>query len=242
MSYPANDDHERLRDDLAAYVLGALGDEERATLEHHLESCDACRERLGWLRPAVDVLPASVEQRTPPESLRESLLTTVRDEANDAGQAHAARSPTRRRWRRRWQGARALRPAVGFAVLLLLAAGVATGFLLRGTDDPEPTFIEAQKPSGLAGDVSATLERQAESATLHVHELPKLDSDEVYEIWVERAGGVEPGPLFVPRSDGTAEAAVPGPLAGAKSVLVTREPRVGSEQPTNPPLLEAPLQ
>lgn len=238
MSNPPNDAHERLRDDLAAYALGALGNEERATLERHLGSCEACRERLGWLRPAVDVLPASVEQRTPPESLRDSLLTTVRDEANDAGQAHAARP--RARWR--WQSARALRPAVGFAVLLLLAAGVATGYLLRGTDDPEPTFIEAQTPSGLAGDVSATLERQAESATLHVHELPKLDSDEVYEIWVERAGGVEPGPLFVPRSDGTAAAAVPGPLAGAKSVLVTREPRGGSEQPTNPPLLKAPLQ
>lgn len=240
MSHPANNEHERLRDDVAAYALGALGDEERAALERHLESCEACRERLGWLQPAVDVLPASVEQRTPPESLRESLLTTVRGEANDAGQAHRARPRARRRWR--WQGARALRPAVGFAVLLLLTAGVATGYLLRGTDDPEPTFIEAQTPSGLAGDVSATLERRAGSATLHVHELPKLDPDEVYEVWVERAGGVEPGPLFVPRSDGTAEAAVPGSLAGAESVLVTREPRGGSEQPTNPPLLEAPLQ
>ncbi len=42
------------------------------------------------------------------------------------------------------------------------------------------------------------------------------------------------------RQDGTASAAVPH-LAGASAVLVTREPRGGSSQPTSAPLLRAPL-
>jgi hypothetical protein len=41
--------------------------------------------------------------------------------------------------------------------------------------------------------------------------------------------------------DGTAEAAVPGPLEGADAVLVTREPRGGSRRPTSAPILEAAL-
>ena len=66
-------DGERLRDDLAAYALGALEPEEASDLERHVDDCESCRRRVEWLRPAVDMLPASVEQRTPPESLRENL-------------------------------------------------------------------------------------------------------------------------------------------------------------------------
>ena len=61
--------------------------------------------------------------------------------------------------------------------------------------------------------------------------LPALPANDVYEVWVERDGSLEPSSLFVPRRDGTAEAAVTGPLDDADAVLVTREPRGGSQQP-----------
>jgi Anti-sigma-K factor rskA len=63
----------------------------------------------------------------------------------------------------------------------------------------------------------------------------------VYEVWVERDGALEPSSLFVPRRDGSAEAAVSASLDGAEAVLVTREPRGGSRQPTSRPLLRADL-
>jgi hypothetical protein len=109
---------------------------------------------LGGRASAASQAGVGIRLETPlvAASLRESLLTTVRGEANDAGNA-PARPPARRSWRWHLQGARSLRPAVGFAVLLLLAAGVATGYLLRSTDDPEPSFIEAQTPSGHRHDV-----------------------------------------------------------------------------------------
>ena len=53
--------------------------------------------RLRWLSPAVDVLPAAVEQRTPPPSLRENLMATVRAEA--APSARRRREPRRERRR-----------------------------------------------------------------------------------------------------------------------------------------------
>jgi anti-sigma factor RsiW len=230
--------HDRLRDDLAAYVLGALEPAEAAEVERHLAGCEACRDRLRWLQPAVDLLPAAVEQRSPPERLRERLLDTVRAEA---GAESPRPAPAREPW---WGGLRglALRPATALAAAVLLVAGVGVGYLVRGSgsDEPEPTLVEARPLSGATG-VSATLEREGDLATLHVHELPPIGPHEVYEVWIGRGGMVEPSSTFVLRADGTAVAAVPGSLEHADSVLVTREPRPGSPQPTTDPLLEVPL-
>ena len=232
MSPDMHDDLDNLHDDLAGYALGALDRDEADRLEAHLEGCDSCRERLSWLYPAVDTLPASIAQISPPDSLRESLMATVIAEAEGATAAPAETSretasrPTRRS---RWAtlGGLALRPAAGFAVVILLAAGIATGYLVRGSsDEASPsTFVEAKPAQGATG-VSATLERHGDSGTLHVNQLPALDRDEVYEVWVQRAGVMEPASTFILGRDGSAEAAVPGPLAGAEAVLITAEPPV----------------
>jgi len=234
-----------LRDDLAAYALGALAGDELTGLEAHLDGCEDCRARLRWLTPAVDVLPATVEQRPPPASLRDNLMATVRAEAAPAASPESATErrpePAREPW---WAGLRGLvmRPAVGMAALILVVVGIGLGWALRGsnTAEPEPQLIKAEAMTHSV-PASATLEVDGDSATLHVHELPAIADDEVYEVWVQRAGVMEPRSTFVLNMDGTAEAAVPGPLEGGQAVLVTREPRPGSRQPTTDPLLSAPL-
>lgn len=248
MSEISRAEHERLREDLAAYALEALSEGEAAELRGHVETCESCRAQLRWLRPAIDLLPASVEQRTPPARLRESLLAAVREEAGaQAGPAHT-RTPTARERRPVWWrslGGFALRPAAALAAVILLVAGLGGGYAIWGGEGESgpparSQFVTPEVPEpGLADAVSATLEVHGSSATLHVQEMPKLDADEVYEVWIDRAGVMEPASLFVLSRDGTAEAAVPGPLTGADAVLVTREPRGGSQQPTNPPLLRA---
>lgn len=231
-------DSERLRDDLAAYALGALPQAEATALERHLAGCESCRDRLVWLRPAVDQLPVAVEQLTPPERVRESLMATVRAEAASAAAAERSR-PEQRSW---WEGLRQtmLRPATGMAVAIVLVVGVAAGYLLRGGNEGE--LIPADAVSASVPSASATLERTGDDAILHVNDLPALANNEVYEVWVQRDGEMEPSSTFVLSGDGTAEAAVPGPLDDADAVLVTAEPRPGSEQPTTEPLLEATLE
>jgi anti-sigma-K factor RskA len=232
-------DGERLRDDLAAYALGALEPEEAADVERHVDDCESCRQRVEWLQPAVDLLPASVQQRTPPERLRDNLLATVRAESASTTEPRAERA--RPSW---WQGLRGLaaRPAVAMAVLIVLTVGVAAGYLVRGAgDEPSAALVSAEGLGPQATQVSATLERHGDSATLHVQEIPALDRDEVYEVWVRRAGVMEPRSTFVLRMDGSAEAAVPGPFDDADAVFVTAEPRPGGPQPTTEPLLQAPL-
>jgi anti-sigma-K factor RskA len=229
-------DPDALRDDLAAYALDALPAAESAVLERHLEECESCRDRLEWLRPAVDQLPVAVEQRTPPESLRRNLMATVRAEAAPA--AAPTPRPARRRW---WQGfgATMLRPAAGLAAVAVLVAVGAAGYALRGGEESE--VVAARAVSAGAPTAAATLQREGDAAILHVEELPELGRDEVYEVWVQRDGVMEPTSTFVLEHDGTAEAAVPGSLDDAEAVLVTAEPRPGSEQPTTEPLLEARL-
>lgn len=244
-------DHEALRDDLAAYALGALPEAEAADLEGHLAECESCRARLHWLTPAVDLLPVTVKQETPPPALGENLMAIVRAEAADAAEEAApvaAPEPARRSaaarqpWWRSLSGF-AMRPAVGFAALILLVAGVAGGYVIRGGSEegPTTTLSRATGIGPAAGEVSATLERTGDSATLHVHSMPKLARDQVYEVWVQRADVMEPKSLFVLSKDGTAEAAVTGPLDGAEAVYVTAEDRGGASQPSLPALLEAKL-
>jgi anti-sigma factor RsiW len=60
--------HDRHRDDLAAYALGALDEDEGEELRAHLEHCDECRQHLRWLQPAVDLLPRAVTSSSPRQS------------------------------------------------------------------------------------------------------------------------------------------------------------------------------
>ena len=50
------DDHERLREDLAGYVLGGLTVDEQHAVEAHLAACPACREELAELDPVPVLL------------------------------------------------------------------------------------------------------------------------------------------------------------------------------------------
>ena len=228
--------HEAYREDLAAYALGALDDREAAELEAHLAECEACRIELRWLEPAVDLLPRSVEQLEPPADLRKRLMATVRAEARDASPTGTEAGVRRRR---AW-GTMIWRPATAVAATGLLVAGGVAGNLVHHPSDSS-SVVAARGVSSAPGSPAGTLERSDGSAILTMSNLPALPADDVYEVWVERDGALEPSSLFVPRRDRTAEAAVPDGLDNADAVLVTREPRGGSRQPTSPPLLRADL-
>jgi anti-sigma-K factor RskA len=227
--------HERYREGLAAYALGALEEPEAAELRRHLADCEACRVQLRWLQPAVDLLPRSVEQLEPPAGLGKRLMETVRAEARDASRA-GIEIAAPRRWRG-W-GALLWRPATAVAAAALLIVGVAGGYLLHQPGESS-SVITARPLPAAPSNLAGTLEREDGSAILTMSRLPALRTNDVYEVWVKRDGTLEPSSLFVPRRDRTAEAAVPGPLDDADAVLVTREPRGGSPHPTSPPLLRA---
>jgi anti-sigma-K factor RskA len=224
-------DHRPFEDDLAAWMLGALEEPEAEAFERHLAGCERCQTALRWLRPAVDTLPASVTQIPPPPRLRGQLLGIVRAEARRASRPHAARR------RLPWLGVP--RPAVAaLAATALVAAGV-LGYGLRGGTDSS-TFQASSSPAAPRAQAELVVEDGA--GTLHARGLPRLKRDQVFQAWIREEGQAEldPSTPFVPDSAGAATASIPG-LEHAAEVMVSREPRGGSAQPTTRPLLRAKL-
>ncbi len=236
MSFQGHAADESQRELLSAYALGALEEPEAAALESHLDGCDACRTHLRWLQAAVDALPASVDQLRPSPSVRAAILAEVNADAAAPPEPEARLArPSRPGWR-----GLLLRPATGFAAAALVVAGV-VGYEIGKPSEPMHTTIQANATSAAApGTVSASLDRVDGSGTLVVSRLPALPDGRVYEVWVQRDGSMEPESTFVLRRDGSQDAAVRD-LDGASAVLVTQEPRGGSEAPTTAPLLRADL-
>jgi anti-sigma-K factor RskA len=222
-------EHDRWRDELAAFALGALEPGEAAELERHLAGCGECRAELDWLRPAVHQLPESVPRAEPPPELRARLMEQVRSEA---GPSQSTASPDRPA---RWTGRRlGLRPLVGLATAALLVAALA-GYAISGGDsggDGTSTVITGNSPG-----VTAQMVRQGETGTLRLANLHQLPPNKVLQAWVQRGKRVVSAKtLFVPNSDGTATATIDG-MDGVSAVMVTAEPRGGSTQPTSTPIV-----
>jgi anti-sigma-K factor RskA len=215
-------DHESRREELASYLLGALEPGEAAELERHLAGCGECRAELDRLRPAVQVLPDSVERRQAPPQLRDRIVSEVR--ADDVARSQAARG-------RRLSIP--LRPALGFATVLLIGIAVA-GYAIRdGDSTSETTTVVAGSPPG----VTVKMVREGDSGTLRLAHLRKLPPGRVLQTWVSRGGQVEAaGAPFEPTPAGTALAAIDD-MSGVDAVMVTAEPRGGSASPSSAPLI-----
>jgi anti-sigma-K factor RskA len=219
-------EHEAHRDELAAYLLGALEPGEAAALEQHLAGCEECRAELEWLRPAVLRLPEAVEAAEPPVGLRARIMAEI--------EADARPEPTVRGFAWKWRSP-GLRPLAGLAVVALLAAAVA-GYAIRdgGEGGSDATTVAVGKPPA----VTAEMVREGDSGTLRLANLRQLPADEVLQAWVQRGERIESAKtLFVPNPDGTATAVIEE-MEGVDAVMVTAEPRGGSEQPTGKPIVE----
>ena len=211
-------DHKRWSEDLAAYMLGALEPGEATELERHLEGCERCREEMRWLEPAVHSLPEAVERQEPSRQLRQSLMAEVRADARPAERPARVRS-------RRW----ILKPAVGFAVVALLVAGVVGYEVGRdggGAEGGASTVVRE------INGMTVKMIQEGEGGRLELAGVPQPPEDKVFEAWVERDGEVEAVPaLIVPDRHGHAETTI-ADMEGVETVMVTVEPRGGSETPT----------
>jgi anti-sigma-K factor RskA len=230
-------DHATYRDEVGAYLLGALSDSERAAFEGHLVDCAECRTEVERLRPAADLLPRSVEQVEPPPTLKRSLMEVVEREAieRDGAPEKERRTPLGERLRRALGGS--LRPALaGAAVVLAVAIGFAVG-QLGGGDEGRSIVAQTTLP-----DASGSLKvHDDDTGTLEVRGMPSLEGDRVYQAWVQRDGMIEPEPTFEVGADGRGVVAVPEDLSDAQAVMVTREPRGGSRAPSEKPILTVTL-
>jgi hypothetical protein len=234
-------DHNGYREEIGAYLLGALTDLERQAFERHVAGCAECRDELERLRPAADALPRSVEQVEPPPGLKSSLMDVVEREAGERSGATAALRPRPRRMR--LPSLAGVRPVlVAGALALGVVAGFGVAQLAGGGEDART--VAATIDEGRLPDASASLRIQGDGedgAILRVNGMPPPGDDRVYQAWVQRDGTVVPQPTFEVRDDGGGAVAVPDDLSAAQAILVTREPRGGARAPSERPLIRVTL-
>lgn len=146
-----DDTHGRWREQLGAYVLGGLSDEEAEEVRTHLRGCARCRAEHADLAPLAaalrDVDPRRIgEEAQPRPELADRVALRVE------GQRRRRSRETTRRWS--LTGA-ATAAAAGFAVVLALAI-----FPLGGGDTPP---APAQEPIEVVEAVAGV---QAEGALI----------------------------------------------------------------------------
>jgi Anti-sigma-K factor rskA/Putative zinc-finger len=217
-------DHAGYRDDVGAYLLGALNDLERQAFERHLTGCSECQEEVERLRPAADALPGSVVQLEPPRGLKKRLMAEVERDLRP------------RRSAPRFSLPRIPRLALAGAVLLL---GLVIGFGVAqlGGDDTRTVTATVAKAMPDAG---GTLDVKGDSATLNLHNMPDLGRARVYEVWLQHGNRLVPARTFEVGGDGVGQVDLHD-VAGAKAVFVTREPRGGSQVPSESPIVSVAL-
>jgi hypothetical protein len=237
--------------DGAIYLLGLLDEQQAKRFREHAETCAICRDELGALRPAVDVLPATVPQLAAPAHVKRSVMAVVHAEARrqdhasrafDAARAEASRDGAARSaglWDRLLPRQSARRPALVLASVALLAGGVAIGALSSSGSGGGATHVISADVT-IAG-ARAALDEDGANNVLTVAGLPQPRAGHVYEVWVKRRGAL-PQPtstLFTPTDSGDATVAVPSDLGAASEVMVTQEPAGGSALPTTSPVIVA---
>lgn len=236
-------DHDAVRDNAGAWLLGALDEDEAWRFNAHLEVCNACRAEVESLRAAAEALPLAAPSAYPPPELKARLMAVVEREARERRAAEERRSgaPATRRARRSWLALPELRPGLAAAgAASVLVAGVAVGVLANSGGGPAPVArtqaiaFDRTKAPGARG----VLVRASDgAATLRLRDMPAPPPGRVYEVWVKRPGGrPQPDALFTVNHDGRGAVALLDRLRGARTLMVTDEPEGGSTVPSSPPV------
>jgi len=230
-------DHEHWADSTGAYVLDALPEPERVQFEDHMAHCRVCREEADELRAAAAALPVSVPPVLPPAGLKARVMAEVDREAALLAAAGAPAEESAPSPRRRWTWL-SFRPVIALGAAAAVAVVVA---LSVGDRNGATTFPASMDHAQVARGAHGELRVRDRSATLVVSGLRPPQEGRVYQVWIKHPGR-DPEPtdsLFTPRADGSATAGVPAALRHGDTVMVTSEPRGGSETPTRAPLISA---
>lgn len=252
--------HDELRQDAAAYVLGALDRDERAAFEAHLAGCAECAAEVRSLRGAADALAGAVPQRTPPPGLRAHVLSSLPN-------APASVVPFPAKKSGGW-----LLP-VAATIFLILGLGMYTVRLQIRLALVEARLEEAMTQTARANQSLADARRVANDAqsamavmaapdvaridlagqapapgararalwsrnrgmVFTASNLPELPEGRVYQVWVVTGPGPVSAGLLTPDANGGGSVyfTTPPDIAQPVAVAVTLEPAGGVPAPTN---------
>jgi anti-sigma-K factor RskA len=243
-------------DDVEAYVLGTLDQDQRRAFEARLAASAGLRERVQAAWSVVWLLAESPNQMEPSARVRTQLLTAVTAERDGATRSAppllvprplAAPPPRPRRSLARswatWVAAAAIVCAVGLGGWnALLQQQVQQLQAQRERDEAAlQTLIAADRFWTMRGlperapDAYSTLALNVRhrQTVLAVTGFPVLPPSQAYQVWVVQGGQQVPVGTFQPRSPSEEQTLViPSDLQGVTHAMITIEPASGSQQPS----------
>lgn len=236
---------DRSFDDLKdAYALGALPDDERATVEAYLALHPERQAEIDELAGVAGLLSLAPPEHDPPADLRRRLMQVVESEAV---QPRAAR-----RQRSSWFGWLGDFRNLALGAAALLVVGLLSWNVLlqgnvqdlRGEVEQARTADQAQETreielGGTWAEQGARAEVTAlkdDRAILVVEDMPSVPEGRTGQVWVIQDEKPEPSGLLEP-SGNMAATAITTPLNDADAIAVTIEPAGGSDEPTSDPVL-----
>lgn len=223
---------------LPAYVLGSLDDAEARLVSEHLAGCHMCRAELSAYQNVANQLAFAAPEVFPSQNLKSRLIERIQD--------LKPAPPQRLGLNRRFVPVGTMIGALLILVLLVsnilfwqrlnhlevLAGPLGMrAIVLQNTES-------APRASGFV-----IMSADGQEGVLVVDELPALDSQHEYQLWLVRNGSHTSGGVFPVDEGGYRGMRIDAPqtLLDYSSVRVTVEPAGGSENPTGDTVLDGSL-
>lgn len=236
-------------ENLAAYALGTLDEDETRMLEEHLEHCLECQTELADYMAVSESLLSALPPRAPSPRLRGELKAHLPNNKKPSGAGLFQFLPQ----------ISFVQMTIAVALIFLLGLNLYSALQMRGLQlqqaelvqrvDTEQSAIamlaypNTQRISfneGVAG--SLLLNTETNKAIMFTWDLPELPDNQTYQIWlIDAQGNRISGGLFetYPEQGYTSvEVAVSSPLKGFVGLGVTIEPWGGSPGPTGTTVLK----
>jgi anti-sigma-K factor RskA len=238
-----------VNDQIPAYALDCLDEQEAIQVEAHLTVCAACRAELEAYKATAAYLGLVAPQVQPPLRLKASILRQVKEPQAASAQRSPQKIGTSELWIRVYRSLAASVMnsgpiLVGVSLLLIIALTASNIVLYRQ--------IQAQKQNSefhlvaLKGTTNApgasgmmVISQEGLAGTVIVDGLPALSQAHQYQLWLMKDGKRTSGGLFYVGQGGYGILAVqsPGSLLDFSSFGITVEPTGGSPGPTGAKVL-----
>ena len=225
---------------LPAYALGALDASEAKMVAQHLAGCHICRSELQVFQEVAGQIALAAPQAELSGDLKPRLMERIH--TLNQGQARP----------KRWQFTGRLRP-IGAMVGLILIAILAVSNLmlwqrlnqlevLAGPLGMRAIALQNTESAPTASGF-VIVSADGENGVLVVDELPALDAQREYQLWLVRNGSNTSGAVFSVDESGYRGMRIESPqsLLLYSSVLVTIEPVGGSVEPQGEQVLTGSL-
>lgn len=230
-----------VEDLLPAYALGSLDAEELRTTRAHLEACATCRAGLAKYEEVVGALGLATPAAEPAPALKRRVLASLKPRPSPGPGRLAA-------WLKELWSVPKVAPIWAAAGALALAFLALFNVLLwqriqRLETQPERLGSKVVTLSATQSALAARgviLFSSGESfGALVVEDLPPLEPERQYQLWLIRDGARISGGVFSvsPQGYGTLLVSAPLPLESYQAFGVTIEPAGGSPGPTGPKVL-----